>query len=635
MINNSLYNLVHYIMSYQQFMFDEAFQFQDNHYNLKCKEQDEVIEVENQRVPPLGACSNESIDSSSYSSTGLDFGKLLELQEQSEQLNCSLYALTSHFAQVQFRLKQIIHAPKEDQEKLLSELETFAFEGCPDVVGPRKINCTSCESQNALQHYEQRIAEEKEREMKLNLHLMSMINNMQACKTKLEEDSKHKIKNNLSTKSTLPLENRMLPDVNKYIGDTIGLLVDPNKGKNEIISQVTKQISAMEKLVSFLQEYEEPPTTIPDSVPQHIQRNTAPAEKKSVHYQTLKHSEKIPAPHTKILQMTEEKRKRLHEASLAIIKKSLALLQIFAISQFGCSAKHFREYMIRKTFAQDNSPSGFSKCFDEVRASVDQIIVLHTKLINIDGLHPDSEDELNVSMLSTAEKRAAWRHSSSMSRSRADSITSSISSISVKPPEVEIQNQLIRIVRGNLTSALKEILQHGLCVSFSNATLSTKALVGCMSSQSIEGLSLHIWEYFNKFYQLKQGDIFNTQPSMMLSEAFAMDVGCTQQTPKQSLLTVLHRIKTTHEPRKRSFDAMFKALISAALNRGRLAQWIRLVIRCPELVDNHYERWSYVIRTGFDEVLTTLEKLSSLTFFLPEDLAIRHLLKSSNEFGDA
>ena len=43
---------------------------------------------------------------------------------------------------------------------------------------------------------------------------------------------------------------------------------------------------------------------------------------------------------------------------------------------------------------------------------------------------------------------------------------------------------------------------------------------------------------------------------------------------------------------------MFKALISAGLNRGRLAQWIRLVIRMPELSEKHYERWSYVVRSG-------------------------------------
>ena len=73
----------------------------------------------------------------------------------------------------------------------------------------------------------------------------------------------------------------------------------------------------------------------------------------------------------------------------------------------------------------------FSKPLDEVRSSVDQIMVLHTKLINIGGLHPDSEDELNVP-LSTADRRAAWKHSKSMSRSRTESVSSSISGFSGK-----------------------------------------------------------------------------------------------------------------------------------------------------------------------------------------------------------
>jgi len=69
--------------------------------------------------------------------------------------------------------------------------------------------------------------------------------------------------------------------------------------------------------------------------------------------------------------------------------------------------------------------------------------------------------------------------------------------------------------------------------SFSTKALSTKALVGCMSSRHSQGHGMHIWEFFDRFYCMKHGRQFNKQPSMMLSEAFAMDVGCTQQTPKQ------------------------------------------------------------------------------------------------------
>jgi prefoldin subunit 5 len=42
--------------------------------------------------------------------------RLQILEQEQEQLNGSLMALTTHFAQVQFRLKQIVSAPNEDKE---------------------------------------------------------------------------------------------------------------------------------------------------------------------------------------------------------------------------------------------------------------------------------------------------------------------------------------------------------------------------------------------------------------------------------------------------------------------------------------------------------------------------------------
>ena len=38
------------------------------------------------------------------------------LEQEQEHLNASLMALTTHFAQVQFRLKQIVAAPNDDKE---------------------------------------------------------------------------------------------------------------------------------------------------------------------------------------------------------------------------------------------------------------------------------------------------------------------------------------------------------------------------------------------------------------------------------------------------------------------------------------------------------------------------------------
>lgn len=63
--------------------------------------------------------------------------RLQKLEEDQELSNSSLLALTSHFAQVQFRLKQIVHAQSDEKERMLIDLEEFAFKGCPHVVGCR------------------------------------------------------------------------------------------------------------------------------------------------------------------------------------------------------------------------------------------------------------------------------------------------------------------------------------------------------------------------------------------------------------------------------------------------------------------------------------------------------------------
>lgn len=72
--------------------------------------------------------------------------KMKKLEEEQELLNSSLLALTSHFAQVQFRLKQIVHAQSEEKEKMLAELEEFAFRGCPHVVGCRAQDAKQLEN---------------------------------------------------------------------------------------------------------------------------------------------------------------------------------------------------------------------------------------------------------------------------------------------------------------------------------------------------------------------------------------------------------------------------------------------------------------------------------------------------------
>lgn len=80
----------------------------------------------------LRVCSCSSDDENVFRSPEEWPDKMRQLEDEQEQLNSSLLALTSHFAQVQLRLKQIVDAGTEEREILLKELEEFAFRGIPD-----------------------------------------------------------------------------------------------------------------------------------------------------------------------------------------------------------------------------------------------------------------------------------------------------------------------------------------------------------------------------------------------------------------------------------------------------------------------------------------------------------------------
>ncbi|KAH9520884.1 RUN protein, partial [Dermatophagoides farinae] len=76
-------------------------------------------------------------DDVSETESNVLYGRLNQMEHEQELLNNSLVALTSHFAQVQLRLRQIVEAKDIDAKKretLLAELETFANRGIPELM---------------------------------------------------------------------------------------------------------------------------------------------------------------------------------------------------------------------------------------------------------------------------------------------------------------------------------------------------------------------------------------------------------------------------------------------------------------------------------------------------------------------
>uniref|UniRef100_A0A158RFA6 RUN domain-containing protein n=1 Tax=Hydatigena taeniaeformis TaxID=6205 RepID=A0A158RFA6_HYDTA len=88
-----------------------------------------------ERWAPLGA--NDSPDFSADENMSLSGSassdKLRSITEEHEILNSALLLITSHCAQVQFRLEQVLQADPEEKELLLKDLEQFAWKGVPDL----------------------------------------------------------------------------------------------------------------------------------------------------------------------------------------------------------------------------------------------------------------------------------------------------------------------------------------------------------------------------------------------------------------------------------------------------------------------------------------------------------------------
>ncbi len=129
---------------------------------LSASDSEAVVAGAGERWAPVGAVASPEDESGSGSacqptqrgsSSATDeemAARLEKLEEEQDLLNSSLLALTSHFAQVQFRLKQIVHAQSEEKERMLAELEEFAFRGCPHVVGCRAQDAKQLENSVSL-----------------------------------------------------------------------------------------------------------------------------------------------------------------------------------------------------------------------------------------------------------------------------------------------------------------------------------------------------------------------------------------------------------------------------------------------------------------------------------------------------
>ncbi|XP_078501453.1 RUN domain-containing protein 1 [Lissotriton helveticus] len=527
--------------------------------------------------------------------------KLRRLEDEQEQLNSSLLALTSHFAQVQFRLKQIVSASCDEKETLLAELEDFAFRGCPHVLlGSSRARTGDHRPPlhpdlSSEWEKRERIEVQRETQRELIVQLKTQLDDLETFA--YQEGSYDSVPQSIVMERQRVVIDELIKKLDMNLNEDIGSLspeelrhrvdaaiaqiVNPARVKEQLLDQLKTQIRDLEMFINFIQDEVGSPL-------QTEEKRCDCSSKGSAAGSSYRQNAQLPPGKNKAV--NPEQARKMRETGLHLLRRALAVLQIFAVSQFGCATGQIP----RSLWQQDEANKDYTPLVRKLEASVEKVRNLALKeqcndhVISYSNLHEISlggKDELTI------------------------------------------------LVRKELAMALRDLMAHGLYATSQGMSLVLAPIACLIPAFSSSPQTVHPWDLFVKYYNSKNGRAFVDSPARKLSQSFALPVsGSAVVTPKQSLLSAIHTVLMEHDPFKRSADSEFKALVCMALNEQRLVSWVNLICKSGELVHSHYQPWSYMANSGFESALNILSRLSTLKFSLPVDLAVRQLKNIKDAF---
>ncbi|XP_030077096.1 RUN domain-containing protein 1 [Microcaecilia unicolor] len=520
--------------------------------------------------------------------------RLRRLEGEQELLNSSLLALTSHFAQVQFRLRQVVRAGQsEEKERLLRELEDFAFRGCPHVLGCQAQNAGLLDSSSEREKRE-RIEAQREKQRELIVQLKTQLDDLEtfayqegnydSLPQSMVMERQQVIIDELIKKLDMNLNediDSLSPEeLRQRVDAAIAQIVNPARVKEQLVEQLKTQIRDLEMFINFIQDE----VGSPLNEEKHCKCSTGQSDGGG---SSKPHIRKTPG-NSKV---NPEQAQKMRETGLQLLRRALAVLQIFAISQFGCSMGQIPN----RLWQQDEAVKNYSPLVKKLEFTVHRVQQLALK-------YQQHTDHV-ISYTSRQDTFLGGR------------------------------DELTVAVRKELAIAIRDLLAHGLYASSQGMSLVMAPIACLIPAFSTAPQSMHPWELFVKYYNAKNGRAFVESPARKLSQSFSLPVsGSVTVTPKQSLLSAIHTVLTEHDPFKRSADSEFKALVCMALNEQRLVSWINLICKSGLLIQSHYQAWSYMANSGFESALNILSRLSHLKFNLPVDLAVRQLKNIKDAF---
>lgn len=508
------------------------------------------------------------------------------LEQEYEELNSSLMALTSHFARVQFRLKQVVDAPTEEKDKMLEELEQFAFRGCPNLSNPILLEGMSHEKIIAEQHMKQKELIEQLRSQLQDLESYTYEPGQSDLPSNVVLEKQKVIIDELKDKIDFDdsgMDKLSNEELKKAVENAINQISNPAKVKDQLVTQLKTQISDLERFIQFLQGEATSPGPYgkygmdSSAFPIFNQPTSAQSSGSDGGSQKNKDTES--------------------QSSIALLKRMLSIMQIFAITQFGCSNGAFEKNVLKK-----QSTSHWGDMRANLEISISKVLKLYGNLIAA-----RQKNKLKFNSTHTTE---------------SDEEQNQIE----EPP-----NDLIRTVRKELACCLRDLMQHGLIEVKRGTSL---VPFGCFVVRSKESPNqMHVWELFLKYFDIKHGKEYTQSAANKLSQSFNLNIVSGKPiTIKQSLLNAIEQVQKVHNYDNSNQDSCFKAFICLALNEKKLVLYLKQLLKTTVIIENYYQTWSYVKTTGFDDALKSLDQLKIVNTNFPVEKSARRKSLRDKEF---
>lgn len=210
-----------------------------------------------------------------------------------------------------------------------------------------------------------------------------------------------------------------------------------------------------------------------------------------------------------------------------------------------------------------------------------------------------------------------------------------------------IDDRLVEsIVRRQLVPALRDLLSYGL-IDRSSMPRSTSYVsllfdpyylltsLTCFPSSSRDSSpvggdkntldKIHLWNVIEEYYDTRNDPSFKTSSVKTLSQSFDLAPsisGPIKITSKQALLIAIEDInETLSRSKPNGPESHLRAFIYTALNRAKLATWMRIIFRNKSIIKRFYHNFSFTSQPEkMDKLLSTIEPLSQLSFKLRTDV---------------